>query len=189
MNRIKLAKETSHEALDSVNCIRKYTKEPYWHHTDKVAAMTFLYGGDDDMVIAAFHHDTEEEVFPLNSFYSVEWLQKNFGTRATNLVIELTDIFTKEKYPNWNRAKRHEMEAKRLASISQDAKLIKICDLIDNSESIVKYDKSFAKIYLKEKFALLPIFVDCPSPLLQLATAQTLSGFDKLGIKINTITV
>ncbi|MNR01721.1 hypothetical protein D3C85_1175390 [compost metagenome] len=49
------------------------------------------------------------------------------------------------------------MEADRLATISPNSQSIKYCDLIDNTKSIIKYDPSFANIYLKEKADMLEV--------------------------------
>ena len=42
-------------------------------------------------------------------------------------------------------------EAIRLGTISDIAQNVKFADLIDNTISIVRHDKGFAKVYLKEK--------------------------------------
>jgi len=185
MTKIERAQVFAHKAHDSIDQKRKYTGESYWTHTDAVASVVAKAGGSEDMICAAHLHDIIEDITHLcPTVYNETVIRLKFGDNVANLVVELTDVFTKEKYPTWNRAKRHAEEAKRLATISQDAKLIKICDLINNTESIVAHDPNFARIYLKEKFALLPIFVDCPSELLQRATEQTLNGFKKLGMEI-----
>ena len=38
--------------------------------------------------------------------------------------------------------------------------LIKLADLIGNSLSIIEYDKSFAKVYMREKSELLTVLTD-----------------------------
>lgn len=42
------------------------------------------------------------------------------------------------------------MEAFRLHGISPTAQTVKYCDIINNSESILKHDQGFAKIYISE---------------------------------------
>jgi hypothetical protein len=72
-----------------------------------------------------------------------------------NLVVELTDVYTKENFPDLNRRARKEMEAKRLGEISSRAQTIKYADLLDNGEDIMKNDPSFGRVYIKEKERIL----------------------------------
>src|SRR5690606_42105221 len=45
----------------------------------------------------------------------------------------------------------------RIGNISNQAKTIKLADLIDNTSSIVQYDKGFAVTYLNEKRYMLNV--------------------------------
>jgi (p)ppGpp synthase/HD superfamily hydrolase len=107
-------------------------------------------GGSPEVVAAAVLHDTLEDTDT-----TVEELQKRFGPTVASLVSELTDEYTKTAYPHLNRSQRKTLEAGRLAEASQSAKLIKLCDLIDNTRSIVEHDPDFATVYLREKAAVL----------------------------------
>lgn len=69
--------------------------------------------------------------------------------------LELTDMYTKESYPDLNRKQRKELECARLCQISDEAQTIKYIDLIDNTKSIVEVDQNFAKVYLIEKASIL----------------------------------
>ena len=126
--------------------LRKYTGEAYFYHVNNVALAVFAAKGSETMVAAAYLHDVVED-----TKYTIEDIGELFGLEVAELVYDLTDHFTSKNYPNWNRAKRKYHEAKRLGKVSKDAKLIKWCDLADNTSTIVKYDPGFAKIYLKEK--------------------------------------
>jgi hypothetical protein len=66
------------------------------------------------------------------------------------LVTDLTDIYTKKNYPDWNRRKRKKMEVERLSVISSDAQTIKCADVLDNVNDIVLDDRDFAGVFLKE---------------------------------------
>ena len=72
-------------------------------------------------------------------------------------VVELTDVYTGDAYPNLDRITRKEMEARRLCSISPAAQTVKFCDLVDNIQWVLQYDGRHAGEYLKKKEAL----VDC----------------------------
>lgn len=155
--RLIEAREFFRAAHNSINQVRKYTGEPYFSHTEAVAELVQSYGGTEDMIIAALGHDSEEDVFPLNPYYSLELTRSKFGDAVANMVVELTDVYTSENYPHINREGRKKLERERLAGISEGGKLVKILDLVDNTKSIVEHDPSFARVYLKEKAALLPL--------------------------------
>ena len=75
--------------------------------------------------------------------------------KILSLVVELTDVYTKENFPDYNRKERKSLEALRLAYVSDEAKKIKLVDIEHNSESILKHDPKFSKVFLEEKKHLL----------------------------------
>jgi hypothetical protein len=93
-----------------------------------------------------------EDVEPNNPEFSRGRILEEFGPRVLDLVIELTDIYTKENHPDKNRKTRKQLEAERLAGVSEEAKLIKRADLHDNGESF--NGTSFEKTWLEEKKVL-----------------------------------
>jgi len=189
MNLVEKAQKFAHEAHDSINQKRKYTGEPYWVHTDEVAALVGQTPGSTPEMGAASHlHDVLEDVMPLNPHYNSIRILNEFGTEVLDLVVDLTDVYTKAQYPKWNRATRHEKENARLAQVNTQAKTIKLADLICNTYSIVKHDPDFARIYLREKFALLPLLADGAPTLLERASRQVLEGFATLGIQLPVFT-
>jgi (p)ppGpp synthase/HD superfamily hydrolase len=156
MTKIDQAKQFAHEAHDSINQRRKYTHEPYWIHTDEVAQIVADVGGTQDMICAAHLHDVVEDVTLLNPIYDLFAIGNLFGANVAKLVTELTDVYTKEAWPNLNRVKRKKLECERVSKISLAAKTIKLADFLSNTKSIVQYDPDFAVTYLKEKIAMLP---------------------------------
>lgn len=130
--------------------VRKYTGEAYFTHCFAVGQMVQDRGGAPEVVAAAILHDTLEDTKTTE-----HELLDQFGPVVVSLVKELTDEFTKERYPHLNRAQRKLAEAARLGTISASAKLIKLCDMIDNTKSIVEHDPDFAVLYLREKAAVL----------------------------------
>lgn len=186
MNRIEQAQQFAHEAHDSIKQVRKYTGEPYWVHTDSVAGIVASVGGSEDMIIAAHLHDVLEDVTPLDKtgVYQAATIGVRFGEHVLKMVWELTDEFTKESRPGWNRAKRKEMERQRVGKISKESKTIKLADLIDNTASIVEHDKDFAVVYLREKLDLLPYLSDGNAELLNRAALQVVAAAPIVGIDI-----
>lgn len=151
------ARQFAREAHDSIGQRRKYSGEPYWVHTDEVMSIVMgVDGATEEMAAAAALHDTEEDVAPANPAYSLERIRSEFGSLVAQYVDELTDRYTKEAYPNLNRKERKRLECERLGAVSNEAKTIKLADLISNSKDILQNDPSFAKTYLREKRDLLP---------------------------------
>ena len=137
---------------------RKYSGDPYVSHTFRVSDTVKENGGDESMIYAAILHDVLEDtkvthselrVF-LHNVFSVEISEK-----ILSLVVELTDVFTKENFPDNNRKERKQLEALRLAYVSDEAKQIKLVDIEHNSESILEHDPKFAKVFLEEKKFLI----------------------------------
>ncbi len=173
---------------DGFNHRRKYTEVWYHVHLEEVAQIIESIGGDEDMIIAAAAHDLLEDITPLKpDTYNKEWLVKTFGERVAQMVDDLTDKYTKEKFPKWNRAKRKEMETQRWAMMPKDSQTIKLADLINNSESIVKYDSNFAKTYLREKYNLLKVLTKGDKSLHDKAKGLLEENCLKLGIDLEPI--
>jgi guanosine-3',5'-bis(diphosphate) 3'-pyrophosphohydrolase len=128
---------------------RKYTFEPYWKHPASVAQRVAKVAPKDSALIAAaFLHDVLEDT-PV----TFSELLEVFGYEIANLVREVTDV----EPHRGNRAARKLMDRERLADASPRAQTLKLADLIDNTESIVQHDPSFAVTYLREKEALLEV--------------------------------
>ncbi len=137
---------------------RKYTGEPYVNHTIQVAKIVKNYGGDDNMVYAAVLHDVLEDT-PIRELELLDRLLDILNTEDSIIVLklvkELTDVYTKDNYPDVNRKGRKEMEAIRMGRISPKAQTIKYADLLDNGQDIMKNDPKFGRVYLKEKELIL----------------------------------
>lgn len=188
MTKIEQAKAFAHQAHDSIGQRRKYSGEPYWVHTDAVAEIVASVTSNEDMIVAAHLHDVLEDVTPLKPEYSREQIETLFGPVVLKLVIELTDVYTKEAYPEWNRAKRHTAELERKKGLSADAQTIKLADGLHNTGSIVAEDPGFAKTFLKEMLDGLPYLSDGNPILLQRLSIQVIVACANLGVTIPTIT-
>jgi guanosine-3',5'-bis(diphosphate) 3'-pyrophosphohydrolase len=124
---------------------RKATNTPYTEHLAEVAGLVAQSGGDEGQIAAAWLHDVVEDTpVPLSHVRLV------FGPEVANLVRELTDEFTKQKFPDLNRNQRKAKEAARLGSISDRAKTIKYADFVSNLRSISRLEPKFGKVYTKE---------------------------------------
>ena len=137
--------------------VRKYTNEPYWKHLVSVATIVSKY--EPDGIEAALCHDLFEDTkcqpeTLQNALIDFGYTKQESATIPA-LVMELTDRFIPELYPELNRNERKKREAERLGKICFLSQSVKYADLIDNTSSIVKYDKGFAVKYLQEKVRIL----------------------------------
>ena len=138
---------------------RKYSDADYISHPIEVAKMVhYRSDGSIRMTAAALLHDVLEDTkvthselrLFLHKVFSVETAEK-----ILSIVVELTDVYTHEDFPDMNRKLRKQFEALRLFYASNQAKEIKLADIEHNSESIEKHDPKFAKVFLEEKKQLL----------------------------------
>ena len=153
----KILRAASFASTAHIGQVRKYTGDPYITHPISVAIAVSERTSDEDAICAALLHDVVEdtEVTPWQ-------VMEHFGKSVSDLVQELTDVYTREAYPSMNRRARKIAETQRLAGISDRAKLIKVCDIADNTSSIVQYDPGFAVVYLEEKAAMLAVLTSAP---------------------------
>lgn len=137
---------------------RKFSGEPYVMHLTRVASICIEYTNDITILSAAFLHDVLEDT-SVSAKEILEFLQTIMNPeearRASKLVEELTDVYTKKNFPALNRRERKKREVKRLACISENGQTIKYADLIDNAIDIAKYHTDFSEVYLQEATELL----------------------------------
>jgi len=144
--------------------VRKYSGEPYITHPLAVADIVASVRSDESMIVAAILHDTVED-----TEVTIDDILLEFGFRVADLVDDLTDI---SKPEDGNRRIRKGIDCSHTYNSSPDAKTIKLADLIHNTESIVKCDPDFSKVYMKEKAALLRVLRSGDYDLYQQAMAQ-----------------
>lgn len=149
---VKKAQEFASFHHGNINQVRKYTGEPYIVHPAAVAKIVSSVSHTDAMLAAAWLHDTVEDT-PA----TLEMIKQEFGEEIASLVEMLTDISTST---DGNRAKRKAIDAAHTEKASSAAKTVKLADLIHNSESILKHDAQFARVYIKEKAQLLKVLND-----------------------------
>jgi (p)ppGpp synthase/HD superfamily hydrolase len=134
----------------------RHTAEPYINHLTAVAELASVIPLGYEISLC---HDLFEET----ETTSVELLSALTGCGYTdreadlilNCTIELTDVFTKKKHPEWKKKLRKAKEAERLTTISSAAQTVKYADLIYNIGWVVRYDLKRARKYLLKKRLLL----------------------------------
>ena len=160
------------KAHSAINHKRKYTGDDYIVHPREVAAIVASVPHTPEMLAAALLHDTVED-----TGVSIETIRAEFGAVVAGLVADLTDVSTPG---GGNRAIRKGIDLAHTASASPSAKTIKLADLLSNTASIVAHDPGFARVYLKEKAAMLEVMTDGDATLLARAKATLAAGLAKL---------
>ena len=153
---------------------RKYTPERYIVHPVRVMEMCAKYTDDLAILSSALLHDVLEDTrVGKKEMYSflTTIMQEREAKRSTELVVELTDIFTKTAYPRWNRKKRKAKEAARIQKTSGESQTVKYADIIDNCKEIVEHDPDFAGVFLLECRSLLNVMPNGHPKLRQEAIA------------------
>lgn len=199
---IDAAKAFAHKWHDFIGQVRKYTNEPYWVHTDEVESIVALVPWDDNlptrihknMCCASHGHDLDEDVLTWLKIHKPEMVavfeaeyKETFTLESQEMIVGLTDVYVREDYPKLNRATRKNLERERIAKLSSFVKTIKVADLISNTRSIVEHDKDFARIYIKEKIALLPLLSEAAPSLLRTANMQVVAAAATLGLTTKLI--
>ena len=147
VERARVFATAAHAAVKQV---RKYTFEPYIVHPTEVAAIVAaVEGATNEMIAAAYLHDTVED-----TGVTIETIEAEFGSEVAELVGWLTDV---SKPEDGNRALRKAIDRAHTAQAPASAQTVKLADLISNSRSIMEHDPKFAVIYLEEKRALLEV--------------------------------
>ena len=160
------------KAHSAINHKRKYTGDDYIVHPREVAAIVATVPHTPEMLAAALLHDTVED-----TGVGIETIRAEFGAVVAGLVADLTDVSTPG---GGNRAIRKGIDLAHTAGASPSAKTIKLADLLSNTASIVAHDPGFARVYLKEKAAMLEVMTDGDATLLARAKATLAAGLAKL---------
>jgi guanosine-3',5'-bis(diphosphate) 3'-pyrophosphohydrolase len=137
------------EAHARIGQVRKYTGEAYINHPAAVVELVRSVPHTEEMLAAAWLHDTMEDTGA-----KLGDLADLFGDAVAGLVEMLTDV---SKPQDGNRVVRKAMDLIHTAKATSRAKTIKLADLIDNSKSILERDPGFARVYIREKAALLEV--------------------------------
>lgn len=146
-------------AHSAVGQLRKYTHEPYWVHPAEVVKILKTMPHTPQMVAAAWLHDTVED-----TGVTLELVRAEFGDEVADIVGWLTDV---SKPSDGNRETRKAMDRAHIAQAPREAQIVKLADLISNTQSITQHDPDFAKVYLKEKFMTLDVLDKVDKDLIQ----------------------
>jgi len=146
---------------------RRYTGCDYINHPMRVA-FACIYTGNypgnyignnhtakANAVAAALLHDVVEDTAvtfeDLRLFLSKFFFDSADVAEIMQMVMSLTNIYTKDNYPEMNRQERKNRELWRMAdTFDSRLYLIKLIDMFDNHISINEHDPEFAKVFNTE---------------------------------------
>lgn len=132
---------------------RKFSNELFIHHPIRVMNSCREFTDEIPVLAAALLHDILEDTAvtrqELRSFLN-SIMEKEEAAKTLDLVVELTDVYTKERFPRLNRRARKRKEAERLSAVSPEAQTIKYADIIDNTVTLSAQDMDFAREFVKE---------------------------------------
>lgn len=158
--------------------LRKYTNDPYWTHPLDVAKIVDKFDKTLGLIEISLCHDLFEDTKTNYEVLSTKMNEIGYSTTERIFVCRgvesLTDTMTSENYPHFNRGKRKQFEAHRLAKIGAHYQTVKYADLIHNTSSIIKHDVGFSKKYIPEKRYILnlmrngniDLFIECYKTLI-----------------------
>lgn len=165
---IETAKQFAAEAHASIGQKRKYTNDDYIVHPTAVAEIVGTRPHTPEM-IAAYLHDTVEDV----PWVTLDVIRQRFGDTVAAHVSDLTNV---SKPQHGNRSVRKAIDRAHTAVASNDAKTVKLADILHNAPSIIENDVNFAFIWCREKRLLLPLLVG-GDPELYARVDALLTGF------------
>lgn len=162
---------------------RKYSPEPYIVHPIRVMQKLKAANMPLPLLAAALLHDVIEDThiskLQLSEFlYSI--MSDTDAEETIKLVVELTDVYVKSAYPQYNRHKRKDLELQRIILTSPSAQTVKYADILDNVKEITSSDPDFAPRYLRECLAILRKIDKGDENLLKAAIDAVESGLNSL---------
>ncbi|MGB5585260.1 MAG: HD domain-containing protein [Gammaproteobacteria bacterium] len=167
------------EAHERIDHRRKYSNQPYAVHLEQVAKIVASVSDDEEMIAAAWLHDSVEDT-PA----TLDEIEREFNFSVAQLVRELTDV---SKPSDGNRILRKAIDREHLAQASERGQTIKLADLIDNCKDITKHDMRFARVYLNEMEPLLGVLTKADAGLMRRARntmAKSIAAIAKTQEKI-----
>ena len=173
---MKKRRDYAISAHSRINQLRKYTFQPYDVHLKAVADLVAMVTDDQEIIAAAWLHDTVEDT-PA----TFEEIEREFGHGVGRLVMDLTDI---SRPADGNRLTRKEIDRDHTALASPRAKTIKLADLIDNCLDICRHDPKFGALFLQGMVDLLTVLHEGDQRLYRKAQRTVEQSAKKLKIDI-----
>lgn len=136
---------------------RKGSKEPYVEHVIRVSDMVFSYTQDINLAIAGLCHDLVED-----TDIKTTDIENMFGKYVADIVESVT--YRRDDRPDVET--KGEYLAELLMKYSDDTRIVKLCDRLDNVNSLDldiddKQFKKFRRYYMQQTFQAMAIMNAC----------------------------
>ena len=128
----KFARALAYAARLHAGQRRRGTDKPYIGHLMSVTSIVIVYGGDEEMAIAALLHDAVEDQGGLKRLREI---RRKFGKRVAHIVDGCTDSHA-EPRPPWIERKRAYIA--RVAGEDADTRLVSAADKLSNARDILQ---------------------------------------------------
>jgi (p)ppGpp synthase/HD superfamily hydrolase len=140
--------------------VRKFTNLPYITHPLAVGELVRSHGGTEAQVIAAILHDTVED-----TEISIGDVLRAFGQPVARLVAAMTKPHPYD----------YDMDVHFWSLAPAEACLIRLADIVDNTNDVVDLNPHYAATYLPKKYGIVHAMIHTMRghPLLHRALAQT----------------
>lgn len=134
---------------------RRYTGEAYIIHPISVMQILLDAGiQDENTLVAAVLHDVLEDTDS-----TLSEIKLKFGEEIS-IIVNYVSSFSQLNNIKGNRAYRKERDLIHYKLGPLESWIIKIADCLHNMKTIIKYDKSFAPLWLSEKYLLMWHFMN-----------------------------
>lgn len=160
---MNLAQAIKYATEKHQNQRRKHIQRPFIEHPITVmryVIMDRIWGNEEwSAMIAVLHDVVEDCTGEKDSQRAVLYteIKELFGSVIQEGVRELTNEYTKSRYPTLNREKRKKKEIDRLVLISDRGRTIKLYDRLANLEDTIEganVAPKFTKMFAKESWDL-----------------------------------
>jgi (p)ppGpp synthase/HD superfamily hydrolase len=140
--------------------MRRWGKEPYFCHVQRVALKAALLPGMGDIdIAAAYLHDVIEDHAVRQGLvkeYS-RLIIRECGDEVLQLVLELTNPSESLEFDNKSREEKRAADWEHIRHVSNRAKRLKLIDRWDNVRSLVDAPSRYVQKYIPESRVLLEL--------------------------------
>lgn len=157
---------------------RKFDHEPYICHPAEVACIAAQVTNDPETLAACWGHDLIEDCQIDEGL-----IRAKFGGSVARYVSECSNPSQlKPEYKKLNRVARKQIDRDHLIHAAEETKTVKLADILSNINSLVYNDPSFARVWVKEKEAMMPLLEGGSIKLYSLVHASILGAKSFLDI-------
>ncbi len=118
---------------------------PYYTHPFEVARYMHLFGATQLECAVGYLHDVIED-----THFEANELAKYFGPAVAGMVVEVSNIATKETHPESTRLERRTLNVQFFTQGREGSRLAKLCDALHNLKGLEALSEKFQKVYVEE---------------------------------------